>query len=299
MPAYNAEASIGAAISSVLRQTRADFELIIVDDGSTDDTVSHVKRFLRDARIRLISQPNLGPPAARNTAVSHARGKYVCLLDSDDLWLPRYLEAMATTLDADPGAAVAYTDAWILDDATRKIARVKTMSPWHPAVVPKQPQEFLRALLERGNFIFVGTTIRRWVLDKVGTFRVGLHAAEDYEMWLRIASRGYTFARCPLTLAIYRRKPGQISADSRTMLRSVENVYRIAAEEYDLSEDLRELARQRAQEQEALIVKLGAVRPRRIPRRLRRPYDALSRMRHFYIRPPSEIRETFPDLRAI
>jgi len=299
MPAYNSEETIGPAIESVLRQTRADFELIIVDDGSTDGTASRVQPYLRDKRIRLISQSNLGPAAARNMALAHAGGAYVSLLDSDDLWLPRYLETMDATLDANPTAAVAYTsNAWILDDATGRIKRarrVKAVSPRHP-VDSTPPQEFFRALLERGNFVFVGVTIHSGVLDGVGNFREELRGPEDYEMWLRVAARGYGFVRCRAKLAVYREKPGQLSSDTRRMLRAAEHVYRIVAAEYDIQDDLRQLARQRMQEQARLLSTLDSRQSRRVPRLLRRPYSVLSRMRNFYTRPPREIREAFPNL---
>jgi glycosyltransferase involved in cell wall biosynthesis len=301
MPAYNSEATICLAIESVLRQTRTDFELIIVDDGSTDETASRVQPFLRDTRIRLISQPNLGPAAARNAALTQARGTYVSLIDSDDLWLPRYLEAMSATLDVDATAAVAYTsNAWVLDDTTGRIMRarrVKGVSPRHTTSITKPP-EFFRALLERGNFVFGLVTFHSWVLDRVGTFRSELLTGEDAELWLRIASRGYRFVRCPSKLAIYRRKPGQLTSDPRRLLQGAEHVYRIVAEEYDIQEDLRQIARERMQEQVRLLSTLDSRQPRRVPRRIRRPYNAVSRLRNFYMKPPREIREAFPELQA-
>ena len=301
MPAYNSEATIGSAIESVLRQTRPDFELIIVD-SSIDETASRVQPFLRDERIRHISQAPLGPSAARNAALPHASGKYVSFLDSDDLWLPHYLETMAATLDADATAAVAYTsNPWILDDATRRIRRAKrveAVSPRHPTAVTERPQEFFRLLLERGNFVFMGVTMHRWVLDHVGTFREDVLGSEDYELWLRLASRGCRFVRCPSKLAIYRERPGQLSADPRKLHQTAGNVYRIVAEEFDIPEDLRQLARERMQERARLLSKLNSGHSRRVPRLLRRPYNALSGMRNFYMRPPREIREAFPDLRA-
>jgi glycosyltransferase involved in cell wall biosynthesis len=299
IPAYNSKATIGSAIESVQRQSRADFELIIVDDGSTDDTASRVEPFLRDERIRLISQRNLGVAAALNRGIGSARGQYISFLGSDDLWLPHYLAAMAATLDGDPTAAVAYTDAWILDEGTRRIRRVTAMGAFHPPEAPRQPSEFFRSLLERGNYVFAGTTVRRWVFDKVGTFRADLHSAEDYELWLRIASRGYRFVRCPLKLAIYRQRPGQLSADTRSMLLRAAEVFQIVAEEYDVPEDVRELARRRMQEQERLSGSFTSIRLRRVPRRLMWTFNWLSRMRHFYLRPPREIREVFPNLHAL
>jgi glycosyltransferase involved in cell wall biosynthesis len=301
-PAYNAEATIASAVSSVLRQTRSDFELIIVDDGSTDATTSRIEPFLRDSRIRLLSQANQGPSAARNTAIADARGKYVSLLDSDDLWLPHYLETMGAALDADASAGVAYTDsAWILDNSSgriRRVSRVEAVSPSAPSNAI-HPQQFLRALLEFGNFVFVGATIRRSVLSDVGLFRLGVEGSEDYEMWLRIAARGHRFVRCPSRLVIYRERPGQLSSDRRSMLTTTEREYRIVAEEYDVEDDIRELARQRMREKARLLSILESRQSRPIPRPFRRPYEALSRVRNFYFRPPGEIRGVLSELLAL
>jgi glycosyltransferase involved in cell wall biosynthesis len=294
MPAYNAARTIGAAIESVLAQTRRDFELIVVDDGSMDDTAACVEPYLRDQRVRFFRQPNAGQATARNTALASASGVYVSLLDSDDLWLPQYLDLMYSRLDVAPSAAVAYTDAWVLDDETRRVARTTATTPWRPPAVPTEPVRFLRALLEFGNFVFVGATIRRAVFAEIGAFRVGVEPSEDYELWLRIAAHGYGFVRVDFPLAIYRRRPGQMSADRPALERAANEVFRIVAEEYDIPDDVRELARQR------LPMRRLALRPpRRMPRVVRRPYRALSRLRHFYVRPPKPIRTAFPDLRSL
>lgn len=293
VPAYNAARTIGAAIESVLAQTRDDFELIVVDDGSTDDTAARVEPYLRDQRVRLVTQPNCGQASARNTAIATTSGEYVSLLDSDDLWLPQYLDLMGSGLDDHPSAAVAYTDAWVLDDRTRRVARTTVLAPWHPPTVPSDPAGFLRALLEFGNFVFVGATIRRAVFDEVGLFRLGVEGSEDYEMWLRIAAHGYGFVRVDSPLAIYRRSPGQWTADPAATERSGNEVLRIVTEEYDVPDDMRELARQRLP-----MMRFPPRRPRRVPRLLKPAYEALSRVRHFYLRPPKQVRQAFPDLRS-
>lgn len=293
MPAYNAAQTISAAIESVLAQSRGDFELIVVDDGSTDETAACVEPYLRDQRVTLIAQPNRGQASARNAAIAAASGVYVSLLDSDDLWLPEYLDLMSSRLQDDPSAAVAYTDAWVLDDETRKVARTTAATPWLPPIVPTDPARFFRALLELGNFVFVGTTIRREVFGDVGLFRVGVDGSEDYELWLRIAAHGYGFVRVDSPLAIYRRRPGQMTADGAGMERSATEVFRIVAEEYDIPDHLRELARQKLP-----LTRFPPRRPRRVPRLLKPPYRVLSRLRHFYLRPPKQVREAFPDLRS-
>jgi GT2 family glycosyltransferase len=302
VPAHNAEATIASAIGSVLRQTRSDFELIIVDDGSTDATTSRIEPFLRDSRIRLLSQANRGLGGARNTAIADARGKYVSLLDSDDLWLPHYLEIMGSALDANADAGLAYIDsAWILHDSTgriRRVRRVEAVSPRAPSTA-MQPGELLRDLVERGNYIFVGATIRKSVLDRIGGFRVDVQGVEDYEMWLRLAAQGYRFVRCPSRLVIYRERPGQLSSDRRSMLTTARRVHRIVAEEYDVEDDVRELARQRMREQARRLSTLDSSQSHRIPRPFRRPYEALSRIRNFYFRPPREIRAVLSELLAL
>jgi glycosyltransferase involved in cell wall biosynthesis len=294
MPAYNTAQTIGAAIRSVLAQTRGDFELIVVNDGSTDATATRVEPFLSDGRVRLISQPNRGQAMARNAAIELARGTYVSLLDSDDLWLPQYLGVMAATLDAEPSAAVAYTDAWVLDDELRRIARQTAMSSNQPTSVPPDADAFLRALLRLGNFVFVGAMIRSSVLVEAGLFRGGVEGSEDYELWLRIAARGHRYVRCPETLAIYRRRPGQATAQGERMRRVMNEVFRIVEEEYDVPEDIRLLARQRLPMEHAFLTSP----PRRLPPLLRRPYKTLSRIRRFRARPPKDVRSSFPDLRA-
>jgi glycosyltransferase involved in cell wall biosynthesis len=294
MPAYNSAHTVSVAIESVLSQTRGDFELIVVDNGSSDDTVDRVAPYLGDDRLTLISEREPGPAQARNAGLAVARGVYVSLLDSDDVWLPRYLEVMGSALDDDPVAAVAYTDAWVLDDGLRKIARRTAMSPYHPPRTPKDAESFLRALLVLGNFVFVGATIRRSTLTAIGPFRLGVDSAEDYELWLRFAAGGHRFVRCREPLAIYRRSAGQLTSQVDRLRRAVDEVLRIVEDEYEVSEDIRRLARQRLP---LRLVVRG--RPRPVPQVLRRPYGAFARTRRFYIRAPKDVRAIFPDLRAL
>jgi glycosyltransferase involved in cell wall biosynthesis len=300
MPAYNSEATIDAAIESVLRQTRRDFELIVVDDGSTDNTVARVERYLGTGRIKLITQPHVGSSAARNAAIAESVGEYVSLLDSDDVWLPPYLEAMGETLNANPQAAVAFADAWVLNDDIKKIERRTAMSAWRPSTDPSEPAAFLRALLEHGNFVYGSATVRRSVLVDVGGFREALPACLDYELWLRIAANGYRFIRCPEILAVYRRRAGQITSNPARMERALSEVFRIVAEEYGVTDEIRALALRLMQEQEPRIGKAQQRRrSSRLPPAAFRLYRPLWRLRWFYLRPPAEVREAFPNIDVI
>jgi hypothetical protein len=257
MPAYNASRTIRAAIRSVLAQTRSDFELLVVDDGSRDDTPAQVARF-DDERVRLLHQENSGPGAARNLAIRSGRGRYVSMLDSDDLWLPAYLETMAGILDRDPEVGLAYTDAWVLDDATGRIRRTSAMHYQHPPRdPPRDPHAFLALLLTRGNFVFTSTTIRREVLDRVGLFQSALKPAEDFGLWLRIVAGGFEARRTDEKLAVYRKHAGSLSTDEAAILDGERESVRLVAEEFDVPEPIRELARARLRKLDRRLAGLG------------------------------------------
>jgi glycosyltransferase involved in cell wall biosynthesis len=257
MPAYNAEQTIAASIRSVLAQTRTDFELIVVDDGSTDATADIARRF-SDQRIRVLRQENQGLGASRNRAVAEARGRYVSMLDSDDLWLPVYLETMGAALDADGRAGLAYTDAWVLNDRTGRIRKTTAMHYQNPPLSPPlDPLEFLRLLVVRGNFIFTSTTVRRSTLHAVAGFNMLRTRAEDYELWLRIVANGYRAVRVAGTLAVYRKRSGSLSTNELAMVRGEREAIRRVVDEYEVPADIRTLARRRLRHLDARIAGLA------------------------------------------
>ena len=245
MPAHNTGPLVAHAIRSVLRQTCEDFELIVVDDGSTDETAANARAFTADPRIRLIEQANRGPSAARNAGIALAHGEYISMLDSDDMWLPRYLEVMAAALNSDPTAGLAYTDAWVLNEQTGRIRRTTMMHYQRPpADPPADTERFLHLLLDR-NFVYTSVTVRRSVLDAVGGFNERLWTGEDWELWLRIVAAGYRAVRPADVLAIHRLRPGSLSADLPRMIEGVCQVYRIVEHEWDTTDSVRELARRK------------------------------------------------------
>ena len=303
MPAFNTAATIGSSIQSVLAQTRPDFEVIVVDDGSTDDTAGVVDGLKADERIQLIRQDNQGAAAARNVALMAARGEYVAFLDSDDLWLPTYLEAMAATLAEGADAGFSYTDAWTLDPATGRIGTATAMA-WQqpPAEPPPTAELLLLALLDR-NFIYTAVTVRRTVFDRVGLFDESLRAAIDYDMWLRIAAHGYTAVRPRGLLAVYRRgRVGSISRNRANVYASLSRVYERVANELPVSEHARNAAQRRlitvSAELAALEGTPGLDRAWRVGVRPRvvRARNALLRRDRWRDVPPSEVAEAFPEL---
>lgn len=179
--AYNAAPWIAQTIGSVLAQTYRDFEVVVVDDGSTDATPELVAAF--GAPVRLVQKPNGGAAAARNAGVEAARGRYVAFLDHDDLWEPGKLEAQMRLFEADPSLAWAYTDALYFDsDTDRPLYRAGSLARLHEGSV------FDALLL--ANFIpFASAVVRRDVLLAAGLFdeRPAMKHVDDWDLWLRIA----------------------------------------------------------------------------------------------------------------
>ena len=296
-PAYNTGPFVAATIRSVLAQTCGDFELIVVDDGSTDDTAAQVLSFAADPRIRLIRRANGGPSAARNTALAVARGRYVSMLDSDDLLAPHYLETMGGALDDRPEAGLAFTDAWVLDDRTRRVRRATMMHYQRPpAVVPADAASFLRLLLDR-NFVYTAVTLRREVLEEVGGFDERLRTAEDWEFWLRIAAAGWPAVRPDGILAVHRVHEEALSADLSRMIEGVCEMYRIVEEEWGATAEVREFARERRARWERRLSRrrdpsLRATPPERVADLARAVRRAAAGRRLWLSEVPSEAAET-------
>jgi glycosyltransferase involved in cell wall biosynthesis len=202
MAAHNAASTITASVESVLRQSFRDLELIVVDDGSTDETL-RILEGIKDDRIVILSQPRCGPSAARNYALARSRGEFVAPIDADDIWLPRKLELQLRAIERRADVAVVYGWTDFVDERLR---------PSHPDTRATFEDNVHEPLL-RQNFIACGsnTLMRRSAVEEVGCFDETLHAAEDWELHTRLAAH-YAFAVVPEVVVLYRLSPLSISS---------------------------------------------------------------------------------------
>ena len=199
IPTHNRAHLVCETIDSVLAQTDRDFEVIVVDDGSADDTPAVLAAY--GDRIRIIRQPNQGLSSARNAGIGAATGEFVAFLDSDDLWVPTKLEQQMARLDADPGLAWVYSDAEVFDSETGCTSHLTSQ-------LGRLYQGDVLAHLILGSFIATPTpVVRRAIFDEMGAFYDNKAVAEDWDMWLRIAAR-YPIQLVDKPLARYRLHAG-------------------------------------------------------------------------------------------
>jgi glycosyltransferase involved in cell wall biosynthesis len=219
MPAYNVAPYIASAIRSALVQTFTDFELIVVDDGSKDNTAEIVKSLMReDERVRLVQQANRGLAGARNTALRAARGEMFALLDSDDMWESEFLAAQLAILEARPDVDIVTGNGWYLEGPRHgQLAR--------PYPDPR-PDPVLASIIGDEWSVFIMSVMRRRVYTAIGPFDEEMRSNEDYDFWLRAAVAGFSFARNDRPLGYYRVRSDSLSASNVRMLRGILHVYR-------------------------------------------------------------------------
>ncbi len=212
IPARNAADTLARSLDCLLAQTRGDWEAIVVDDGSTDDTVSLVQAYAgRDARIRLLAdgRASEGVSAARNRGIAAARGEWLLFLDADDTVLPAFAETMLGRLQANPGSRIAYC-------ACRRLTPDGKPGPsWLSSEVARAPFELFARQCPVAVHAFV---IDRALVVELGGFEVTLRTSEDWDFWLRVARTGTRFLLVPDTLALYRMRRGSLSSDVRAMI---------------------------------------------------------------------------------
>jgi len=224
IPVYNGEATIKETIASVLNQTFKDFELIVIDDGSTDSTLD-VLSSIQDPRLKVFSYPNGNQAVSRNRGLSRATGEYISFIDADDLWTPDKLEAQLKALQENPQAGVAYSWTDLIDEAGNFIrggAKIYWKGESHARML-------LNDFVESGS----NPLIRAEAFKEVGKFDESLPPAEDWDMWIRLAAR-YHYIVVPSVQVLYRIRANSSSTNVLRMeqvsLRIIERRYAEAPE---------------------------------------------------------------------
>jgi hypothetical protein len=297
VPARDAAGSITRTIESVLMQSEQDFEIVVVDDGSNDETTA-VAREAGGDRVRVERTAGIGVSAARNLGVRVSRGRWVSFLDADDLWLPSYLAEMRDALDRSPGPALAFTDAWVLDEAAGAIRRQPMMARRRPTDdLPEDPHALFNLLLH-GNFVFTSATVARAILEEVGGYDESLSRAEDYDLWLRILEAGHAAVFRPGPLAVYRLRPHSLSTDRLAMALGECRVLESLLARGGLSTASAPMVAARIDELKDRIRHLesGAQRRSTLPVRALMRVDRLRREGTLFRSAPPEIEGGFPDL---
>lgn len=202
VPAYNAEATILETLRSIQDQTFTDFELIVINDGSTDGTLALLEQ-VQDDRLRVFSYPNGGLPVARNRGIQRATGEFISFIDADDLWTVDKLERQLQALQQHPEAGVAYSWTAFIDEHSRFLYAREPLA-FSGNVYPQ-------VLVD--NFISNGSNIllRRQLVEAIGDFDPTLKSGEDWDFYIRLAAKTQ-FAVVPQYQILYRKSSSSMSS---------------------------------------------------------------------------------------
>lgn len=282
IPAYNCQSYVGRAVQSVLDQDHRNLEIIVVDDGSTDNTVQALLPYQH--QVRLLRQENAGAGAARNTGLRAAQGELLAFLDADDWWEQTRISAQLAALAAFPGSGIVFSDFAVVDSAAGPLMsrgirwkygsiQDAQVTSWNrifssskpirwPGMQPSETQVMayhghILPWLFRGNFINTCTVLmKREVFEKTGEFDQTLQTEEDYEYWLRVA-RAWPFTYVDVPLVSFRRSSQQLThADKiERVVRNVLTVIQRTSASMSSQLDPKEITSRFAQ----LHLRLGAI----------------------------------------
>ena len=215
IPSFNAAHYLPFAIESVMAQTYEDWRIILIDDGSTDNTKEMLSSFMRrlGPKLTYIKKANGGLPAARNTAICNSTAEFLALLDADDVWLPFRLEESLKAFRDNPDVGLAYGYVSRID-ANGALGTTHDQKKKHDRG-RIAPYIYMRAI----DLPCPTVTFRRRCVDEVGLFDERLRATEDRDLWFRIASR-YDVALVPKVIAYYRSSPQAMTTDPDRMLKA-------------------------------------------------------------------------------
>lgn len=222
IPVHNGRSHLDRALDSVVSQSYTNLEIIVSDDGSTDDSAAVARAWMeRDGRVRLIQSASAsGAPARpRNLAIASSTGSYIALLDHDDVWLPDKIELQVERLQK-TGADVCYSRC-LIEDADSVQGREDYHQRWTPWL-RELPEGDLRAELTIDDVVPCCTAMfRRALAERLGGFAEHLPAIEDYDFWLRSSRKGATFCAVDRPTAVYRWSAGSLSDRNRMQRRAL------------------------------------------------------------------------------
>lgn len=213
VPAYNAAVYLPHAIDSVLAQTCSDWEIVIVDDGSSDDTraIADTYRPKLGDKLQYIFQPNRGVSAARNNGIRAARGEFIALLDADDVWLPHRLECGVDVLDSDPAVGLVHSRVARIDTKGAVTGQLKVQPKYLSGRIARN------IYTRHAHLICTSVIFRKSCLDAAGWFDETMQTTEDRDLWFRIALR-YEVGYINEVLAYYRLSPSSTTTNLDRLL---------------------------------------------------------------------------------
>src|ERR1035441_7246328 len=217
IPAYNAALFIGETLESVLRQTVPADEILVIDDGSTDDTATVAESF--GPPVRVIRRPNSRQAASRNFGVQEAKSEWIAFVDADDQWEPNKLARQMEELARNPLADLCYAARidFVEQDGRVTFGRVTPVPP---------PEDIRQALFRNTTFLPSSVVIRRSAFLAAGGFDTQFKFVEDWDLWLRLLHAGMVFAACPEPLLLYRIHPNSASHNAIPSLAAAKQIYR-------------------------------------------------------------------------
>lgn len=225
IPTYNCSKFLGRALKTALAQSYTDYEVIIMDDGSTDDTKDVVARF--GNAVRYFYQPNRGLSAARNAAISKSSGEFLAYLDADDMWHPQKLEKQIAFLDAHKECGFVHSETVVINEDDEVIHLRFNHETKRPV-----PQGHCVIDLLRTCHIQILTVVeRRECLDRVGNFDERLFVAQDYFHWIMVAMHGMAIGYLDEPLGMYRWRTDSLFSNQRRVIEDFVRIFDILVEE--------------------------------------------------------------------
>ncbi|MCJ2188855.1 glycosyltransferase family 2 protein [Novosphingobium beihaiensis] len=213
VPVYNAGAALEATVHSVLAQTETDFDLWLIDDGSTDDSLARMRKLSEsDERIRVVSKANGGVASARNTGAELSSGRYIAFLDADDMWHPEKLAQHRAFHARAPQAGCSFARIAFLEPGNDDLHAAKTFSAGYADMVPISEVLGENPVCTGSNIV-----VSRACFEAVGGFKAGMNYAEDQEWLARVVGQGFALAGIDAVLVGYRMSPGGLSSNLEAM----------------------------------------------------------------------------------